>query len=105
MTLHKIEARSSKKVSVLVVDWQKPKVLPCQVGLDRQELITADFGEMKASPTECKEKCFHMISSACLHYSKAPQNVLMLMILLRMNIRVAQKKLFFEFQVADPLIL
>ena len=37
--------------------------------------ITVDFGEVKTSPTECKEKCFQMMSSAYLHFSKAPQNV------------------------------
>ena len=44
---------------------------------------TEDFGEVKTAPTECKEKCFQMVSSAYLHYSEAPQNVLMLMIHLR----------------------
>ena len=43
-------------------------------------VITVDFGELKTAPTECKEKCFQMTSSAYLHYSNTPQNVLMLMI-------------------------
>ena len=34
--------------------------------------ITVDFGEVKAAPTECKEKCFQMTSPAYLHFSKAP---------------------------------
>ena len=34
-------------------------------------------------PNKCKEKCFQMMSSAHLHNSKAPQNVMMLMIHLR----------------------
>ena len=45
--------------------------------------ITVDFGEVKTPATECKEKCFQMMSSSYLHYSKAPQNVLMLMIHLK----------------------
>ena len=45
--------------------------------------ITVDFGEVKNAPTECKEKCFKMMSSAYLHYNKAFQYVLMLMIHLR----------------------
>ena len=45
--------------------------------------IKVDFGEMKTTPTKCKEKFFQMMSSAYLHHSKAPQNVLMLMIHLR----------------------
>ena len=44
---------------------------------------TEDFGEVKTAPTECKEKCFQMVSSAYLHYSEAPQNVLVLMTHLR----------------------
>ena len=40
--------------------------------------FTVDIGEVKTAPSECKEKCFHMMSSAYLHYSKAPQNVLMI---------------------------
>ena len=39
--------------------------------------VTVDFGEVKIVPTKCKEKCFQMTSSAYLHHSKAPQNVLM----------------------------
>ena len=46
-------------------------------------IVTVDFGEVKTAPTECKEKCFQMMSPAYLHYSKAPKNVLMLMIHLR----------------------
>ena len=38
---------------------------------------------MKAAPTEYKEKCLQMTSSANLHYSEEPQNVLMLVIHLR----------------------
>ena len=45
--------------------------------------ITVDLGEVKTAPTECKEKSFQMISSAYLLLSKAPLNVLMLMIHLR----------------------
>ena len=45
--------------------------------------LTIDFEEVKTVPTECKEKCFQMMAPAYLHYSKAPQNVLMLMIHLR----------------------
>ena len=45
--------------------------------------FTVDFGEVKTVPTQSKEKCSQMMSSAYLHYSKAPQNVLMLMIHLR----------------------
>ena len=41
-------------------------------------LITVDFGEVKTAPTEFKEKCFQMMSSAYRRCSKAPQNVLML---------------------------
>ena len=41
-----------------------------------------DYSEVKTA-LECKEKCFQIISSAYRHYSKAPQNVLMLMIHLR----------------------
>ena len=46
-------------------------------------LITEGLGEMRTTPIECKEKCFQMMSSAYLPYSKAPQNVFMLMIHLR----------------------
>ena len=46
-------------------------------------LFTVDFGEVKTADTECKEKCFQLMSSAYLHYNKAPQNVLVLMIHLR----------------------
>ena len=42
--------------------------------------FTEDFREVKTAPTECKEKCFQMMSPAHLHYSKAPKNVLMLLI-------------------------
>ena len=42
-----------------------------------------NFGEVKTAPTECKEKCFQMTSTPYIHQSKAPQNVLMLMIHLR----------------------
>ena len=45
--------------------------------------ITVDFGEVKTAPTESKEKCFQMKSSAYLYYGKAPQNMLMLMIHLK----------------------
>ena len=45
--------------------------------------ITVDLGEVETVPTECKEKGFQMMLSAYLHYSKAPQNVLMLTIHLR----------------------
>ena len=45
--------------------------------------IRVDFGEVKTAPTESKEKCFQVTSSAYLHYSKAPHNVLTLMIHLR----------------------
>ena len=45
--------------------------------------LTVDFGEVKTVPTECKEKCFQITSSAYLLYSKAAKHVLMLMILLR----------------------
>ena len=41
--------------------------------------ITVDFGEVKIAATKCKVKCFQMMSSAYLHFSKAPQNVLMFM--------------------------
>ena len=34
--------------------------------------LTVDFGEVKTAPTECKEKCFQIMSFAYLHYSKAP---------------------------------
>ena len=47
-----------------------------QISLHHQ--LTLDFGEVKTAPTECKEKCFQMMLSAYLHYTKAPQNVLML---------------------------
>ena len=40
--------------------------------------LTVDFGEVNTASTECKEKCFPMMLSAYLDYSKAP--VLMLMI-------------------------
>ena len=30
--------------------------------------FSVDFGEVKTAPTECKEKCFQMMSSAYLHY-------------------------------------
>ena len=46
-------------------------------------IVTIDFGEVKICTTECKEKCFQMMSLAYLHYSKASQNFLMLMIHLR----------------------
>ena len=45
--------------------------------------ITVDFGELNTSPTECNEKWFQMMSFAYLHYGKAPQNMLMLMIHLK----------------------
>ena len=45
--------------------------------------ILLDLGEVKTAPTECQEKCFQMVPPAYLHYGKAPQNVLMLMIHLR----------------------
>ena len=45
--------------------------------------LTVDFGEVKTAPTECKVKCFLMMSSAYFYYSKVPQNMLMLMIHLR----------------------
>ena len=45
--------------------------------------LAVDFGEVKTVPTECKEKCFQMMTSTYLHYSKAPQTVLVLMIHLR----------------------
>ena len=45
--------------------------------------IAIDFGVVKTAPTECKEKSFQMVSSAYLRSSKAPQNLLMLMIHLR----------------------
>ena len=51
--------------------------------LSYTRLLTVDFGEVKRAPTECKEKFFQMMSSVYLHYSKAPQNVLILMIRLR----------------------
>ena len=37
------------------------------------EYLTVDFEEVKTAPTECKEKCFPMMSSAYLHNIKAPQ--------------------------------
>ena len=40
--------------------------------------FTVDFGEVKTALTECIEKCFQMTPSAYLHYTKAPQNVLMI---------------------------
>ena len=39
---------------------------------------TIDLSEVKTAPTECKAKWFQMMSSAYLHDSKTPQNVLML---------------------------
>ena len=33
-------------------------------------ILKVHFGETKTAPTECKEKGFQMISSACLHDSK-----------------------------------
>ena len=38
--------------------------------------FAVDFEEVKTAPTECKEKCFQMMSSSYLHCSKAPQNEL-----------------------------
>ena len=47
---------------------QPVKVTYCNIFSD----FTEDFGEVKSAPTENKEKCFQMISSAYLNYSKAP---------------------------------
>ena len=41
------------------------------------ESLTVDFVEVKTVPTEFEEKCFQMMLSAYLYYSKAPQIVLM----------------------------
>ena len=35
------------------------------------------FGEVKTAPTECKERCFQIMSSAYHHYNKKPHSVLM----------------------------
>ena len=53
------------------------KLYPIDFFLILSITVKVDFGEEKTAPTECQEKCFHMMSSAYLHYSKAPQNVLM----------------------------
>ena len=48
--------------------------------------VTVDLGEVKTAPTEYKEKCFQMSYLPIFtnnHYSKAPQNMLVLMIHLR----------------------
>ena len=50
---------------------------------DFGKTVTVDSVEVQTAHFECKEKCFQMKSPAYLHYGKAPQNVLMLMIHLR----------------------
>ena len=61
-------------------------VIPCLRSLTFLNImckaLTVDFGEVKAAPTECKEKCFQLTSSAHLHYSKATQNALLMLMIL-----------------------
>ena len=62
--------------------------------------IAVDFGEAETAPTDCKEKCF-LMRSAYLHYSKAPQIVLMLMNHLRGHLHELYMNRQFKLNLLD----
>ena len=75
--------QSVSRVLQKVVIWPINALIEQVTGISATPVITVDFGELKTAPTECKETFFQIMSPAYHHCSKAPRNVLMLMIHLR----------------------